>query len=103
MLISIVIDFDRGHCYEHLKKNQITMKIEPVACIWMFVYAMNFELPEITKKWSFGVFRHNLPQLGLFHPYFICKSGFRLISMIKMVILDQSKPISQIFEKKIKN
>ena len=60
----------------------------------MFVYGMNFELPEIAKKRSLGFFRPNLPQLGLFHPYFVCKSSFIVISMIKMVILDQSKPIS---------
>ena len=36
------------------------------------------------------------PALGLFHPYFVCKRSFREISMIKMVILDQSKPISLI-------
>ena len=69
------------------------MKIERVTCIWMFVYAMNFELPEITKKWSLGFFRPNLPQFGLFHPYFVCKNSFIAISMIKIVILDQSKPI----------
>ena len=46
------------------------MKIEPVTCIWMFVYDMNFGLPEMAKKWSFGLFRPNLPQLGLFHSYF---------------------------------
>ena len=39
-------------------------------------------------------FQANLPQLKLFRPYFVCKSSFRVISMIKMVILDQSKPIS---------
>ena len=66
----------------------------------MFVYAMNFELPEMAKKCRFGLFRPNLPQLGLFHPYFVCKSSYRVISMIKMVIFDQSKPISLIFEKK---
>ena len=33
-VISIVIDSDRGHCYEHFKKiNQFTLKIEPVTCI----------------------------------------------------------------------
>ena len=41
-------------------------------------------------------------QLGLFHPYFVCKSSFRVISMIKMVILDRSKPILLIFEEKKK-
>ena len=76
------------------------MKIDPVTYIWMFVYAMNFELIEMAKKWSIGLFRPNLPQLGLFHQYFVCKSSFRVISMIKMVTLDQSKPISLIFEKK---
>ena len=32
------------------------MKIELVACIWMFVYAMIFELPEIAKNriWDFS-------------------------------------------------
>ena len=55
MLISIVIDSDTGHCYEHLKKNQFTIKIELVTCIWMFVYAMIFELPEMEKMkfWTF--------------------------------------------------
>ena len=43
----------------------------------------------------------NLPQLWLFHPDFLCKSSFRVISMIKMVIWDQSKPISLYL--KIKN
>ena len=42
----------------------------------------------------------NLPQLWLFHQYFVCKSSFRVISMLKMVILDQSKPIYLIFEEK---
>ena len=92
-VISIVIDFG-GHSYQCSKKNQITMKIEPVTCIWMFVYAMNFELPEMAKKWSFGLFRPNLPQLGLFHLYFVSKSSFRVIKIIKMIIWDQSKPIS---------
>ena len=76
------------------------MKIDPVTYIWMFVYAMNFELPEMAKKLSFGIFRPNLPQLGLFHSYFVCKSNFRVISMIKIVILDQSKPIPRILKNK---
>ena len=74
------------------------MKIERATCIWMFVNAMNFELPEMAKKWNFELFRPNLPQLGLFHPYFVCKSSFRVILMIKMVIFDQSKPISLILK-----
>ena len=62
-----------------------------------------FELPDIAKKWNFGFFRPNLHELGLFHPYFVCKCSFREISMIKMVILDQSKPISLILKfKKLK-
>ena len=103
MVISIVIDSDRGHCYEHLKKNQFPMKIERVTFIWTFMFTINFELPEMSKKWSFGFFRPNLPQLGLFYPYFVCKSSFRVISMTKMVILDRSKPISLYLKiKKIK-
>ena len=98
---SIVIDCDRGHCCVHFKKKKIMMKIEPVTYIWLFVNAMNFELPEMAKMWSFGLFRPNLPQL--FYPYFLCKSSFRVISMIKIVILDQSKPISLLFEKKKNN
>ena len=54
----------------------------------------------MAKKWSFGLFRPNLPQLGSFHPYFVCESSFRVISMIKLVILDQSKPISLILKNK---
>ena len=101
MDFSIVIDCDRGHCYAHLKKKIIiTMKIEPVTYIWMFVYAINFELPVMAKKWRFGLFKPNLPQLGLYHLYFVCTNSYRVISMIKMVILDQSKPISLIFGKK---
>ena len=74
------------------------MKIERMTCIWMFVYAINFELPEITIKWNLGFFRSNLPQLGLFHSYFVSKSSFRVISMIKIIILDESKPISLFFK-----
>ena len=50
LVFFIVFDTDRGHCYEHLKKNQFTMKIERVTCICMFVYAMNFALPEMAKS-----------------------------------------------------
>ena len=75
------------------------MKIERMTCIWMFVYVMNFELPEIDKKLSFGFFRPNLPQ-GYFIHILNEKSSFMVISMIKMVILDQSKPISLYLKKK---
>ena len=96
--ISIVIDSDRGHCYEHLKKNDENW---PVTYIWMFVYSTNFELPEMSKKWTLDFSGPNLHASGLFHPNFVCKSSFRVISMIKMVISDQSKPIYH-FWKKIK-
>ena len=76
------------------------MKIEPLTYIWMFVYTMNFQLPAMAKKWSLGLFRPYLPQLGLFHLYFGSETSLRVISMIKMVILDQSKPISLILKKK---
>ena len=57
-------------------------------------------------KMKFGLFRPNLHELGLFHPYFACKCSFREVSMIKMVILDQSKtitPIIKIEKSKIRN
>ena len=55
----------------------------------------------MAKGGSLGLFRPNLPQLGLFHPYFVFKTSFRVISMIKIVILDQSKPISLIMRIKL--
>ena len=55
------------------------MNIETETYIWMFVYAMNFELQEMAKKWSFVLFRPILPQLGLFHPYFVSKTSLRVI------------------------
>ena len=58
----------------------------------------------MAKNLSFGLFRPNLPQLGLFHPYFVSETSLRVISMIKIIILDQSKPISLILKnKKSKN
>ena len=80
------------------------MKIERVTFIWTFTFTMNFELPEMSKKWSYGFFRPNLPQLWLFHQYFVCKSSFRVISMIKMVIFGSKYANLVIFEnKKFKN
>ena len=58
------------------------------------------------QKWqniTFGLFRPNLRELGLFHPYFVYKCSFREILLTKMVILDQSKPIPLILKiKKLK-
>ena len=51
------------------------------------------------KKIKFGTFQAQ-PASGLFHLYFVCKSSFRVISMIKMVILEQSEPISLILKNK---
>ena len=59
----------------------------------MFVCAMNFELPEMAKKLHFLVFMPNVHELGIFHPYFVCKWSFREILMLIMVILNQNKPI----------
>ena len=77
------------------------MKIEPMTCIWMFVYAINFWATRNGKKWNFGLFRPNLSELGLFHPYLECKCTIREISMIKIIILDQSKLILKIEKFKI--
>ena len=86
-VISIVIDSDRGHCYEIFPPQKKKGKIED-----------EFWVAGKSKKRSLGFFRHNLPPLGSFHPYFVCKSSFRVVSMIKIVILDQSKPISLILK-----
>ena len=52
------------------------------------------------KKLSFGLFRPNQRELRLFHPYFVCKCSFKEISIIKIAILDQNKPISLILKTK---
>ena len=39
------------------KKNQLTMKNEPVTCIWMFVCAMNFWAARNGKKVKFWTFQ----------------------------------------------
>ena len=57
----------------------------------------------MSKKWTLDFSGPNLPQFGLLHLYFVCKSSFRVFSMIKMVILDQSKLIYLSFEKKNQN
>ena len=91
-VISIFIDSDRGHSYKHLKKKIDLQRKLNAWHEFECLCAMNFWAARNGKKWSVGLFRPNLPQLGLFHPYFVCKSSFRIISMIKMVILDESKP-----------
>ena len=57
-------------------------------------YAMIFELPEVAKNEILDFSRPTCVSYGYFILYFVCKCSFREISMIKMVILDQSKPIS---------
>ena len=80
------------------------MKIEPLTCIWMFVCAMNFRAARNNQKLTFLLFRPNQSELGLFYPYFVWKCSFREISMIKIFILDQNKPIWLILKiKKSKN
>ena len=102
-MISIVIDSDRGHCYEHFKKIKKNYEENWVRDMYFNVCVCDkFWAARNGEKWSFGLFRPNLPQLGLFHPDFVCKSSFRAISMIKTVILDQSQPISLILKIKSK-
>ena len=63
----------------------------------MFVYAVNFELPAMAKDEVFGLFR--LPaSVRVISSIFLSKTSFKEISMIKMVILDQRKPISLILK-----
>ena len=84
------------------ENNNFMIKIEPLTCICMIVFVMNFWAARSSKKFSFWLFRPTLRELGLFHPYFLCKCSFREISMIKMVILDQNKPMLLILKSKIK-
>ena len=58
------------------------MKIEPVACFWMIVCAMNFSAARNVKKLSFSPLRPNLRELGLF----VCKLSFIEILMINIFI-----------------
>ena len=76
------------------------MKIDLVTCIWMFVYAINFSAPRNEKKLIFDFSGPSCVSYRYFIWYFVCKYSFREISMTKMVILDQSKPISQILKNK---
>ena len=72
----------------------------------MFVSAINFvcykffELPEMAKNYILDFSSPTCVSWGYFIQYFVCKCSFREISMIKMVILDQSKPILLYLEKK---
>ena len=50
---------DRGHCYKHLKKIKLRWKLSP----WIYLNVCvcdDFELPEMAKKWSFGLLSPNL-------------------------------------------
>ena len=57
------------------------MKLEPVTWILMFVCAMYFWDDMNGKNWSFELFRPNLHQLGLFHPFLYVNVVFRAISI----------------------
>ena len=98
LVISIVIDCDRTLLQAFCKKIKFRWKWSPWH-IFECLYMRWILSCQKTKKWSFGLFRPNLPQLGLFHPYFVSKNCFRVISMIKIAILDHCKAISLIFEK----
>ena len=98
MVISIVIDSERGHCYEHLKKKTSYSDENWARDIYLNVCVCDEFWAAKGQKVKFWTFQAR-PASGLFHPYFVSKSCFRVISMIKMVIWDQSKPISLIFEK----
>ena len=54
------------------------------------------------KKVKFGIFQAQPASVRVISSDFVCKSIFGVISMTKMVILDQSKPISLYLKKKLK-
>ena len=89
---------DRGHCYEHLKKIKLRWKLS--SDIYLNVCVCNeFWAARNVKKVNFEFSRPQPASVGAISSIFVCKSSFRIISMIKIVILDQGKPISLIFEK----
>ena len=94
MVISIVIDSDTGHCYEHLKKKSIyngnwTRDMYLNVCVWD-----DFWAPRNGKKVKFWTFQAQPASVRVISSiFFYIKSSFRVISKIKMVILNQNKPI----------
>ena len=93
MGISIVIDSDRRHCYEHLKKN-VQWKLSAWHVFECLCMQWIFDLLEMAKNEILDFSGPTCVSYGYFFQYFLCTCSFREISMIKMVILDQSKPIS---------
>ena len=93
-VISIVIDSDRGHCCEHLKKTHLQWKLSAshvfeCLCMWW--------------KMKFWTFQAQPVWVRVISTSILCvgKCCFREISMIKLVILDQSASISLILKSKI--
>ena len=68
--ILIVIDSDREHCYEHFKKQQkhLRWKLSLWHVFECLCVQRIFEVPEMAK--NVGLFKPNLHEFGLFHPYF---------------------------------
>ena len=95
---SIVIDSYRLHCYEHLKKINLRWKLSP----WHVFECLCVRWILSCQKWQKNeVLDFSGPtcmSYGYFIQYFVCKCSFKEISMIKMVILDKSKPISLILK-----
>ena len=50
LVISIVIDSDRGHCYEHLKKINLRWKLSAWHVFECLCMRLIFELPEMAKN-----------------------------------------------------
>ena len=75
------------------KKKSMYNENWTVSCIWMFLYAIIFELPEMAKIEILDFSGPTCVSSGYFLQYFICKCSFREISMKKCLILDQSKSI----------
>ena len=95
---SIIIDSDRGHCCEHLKKISLRWKLSP----WHVFECLGMRWILSCQKWQkvqFGIFQARPASFRVIS-YFVCKSSFRVISMTKIAILDQMKPISLIFKNK---
>ena len=64
-------------------------------------YILSCQKWQKLKFWTFQAQPDSVRPLRLFHPYFVSKTSFSVISMIKIVILYQSKPISLILKVKL--
>ena len=77
-LNTIVIDYDRGHFYDHLKKSNYdeiwARDMYLNVCLWD-----EFRAARNDKKMKFLTFQAQPASVRVISVYFLCKSSFRVI------------------------